>query len=78
MPSDGVGEQFNVLVSTSLLLHIPGLLGKALYTTQYLQQRVILQQTPALLLLHCFDCLLEPGSVLPQSTTPEAGLRHWS
>lgn len=67
MPSDGVGEQFTVLVATSLRLHIPGLLEKALNTTQYLQQRVILQQTLALLLLHCSDCLLklEPGKVLP-------------
>lgn len=79
MPSDGVGEQFNVLVATSLLLHIPGhsqeasrSAGKGLcLPLSTWQQRVILQQTLALLLLHCFDCLqeLEPGSILPQSTT---------
>lgn len=59
MLSDGVGEQFNVLVVTSLLLHIQSgsfqiCWKRALHTTLYLQQQVFLQQTLAVLLLHSF------------------------
>lgn len=52
---------------------LPDLLEKGSASHSVLATASDSQQTLAVLLLHCFDCLLElePGRALPYSTTPQ-------